>query len=53
MLEKFKTKRLQNPEMIFGGTDTSDDFIITDVIDGAITDATTDDFIIRDDIDGV
>ena len=34
MLEKFKAKMLQDSNMIFGGTDTSDDFIIDDAIDG-------------------
>ena len=34
MLEKFKTKIIQNPQIILGGTIDSDDFIITDDLDG-------------------
>ena len=34
MLEKFKTKIIQNPQNILGGAADSDDFIIEDVIDG-------------------
>ena len=34
MLEKFKTQIIQNPQTILGGAADSDDFIITDDIDG-------------------
>ena len=34
MLEKFKTKIIQNPQIILGGTTDSDDFIVEDLVDG-------------------
>ena len=34
MLEKFKTKIIQNPLNILGGTTDSEDFIIEDDLDG-------------------
>ena len=35
MLEKFKTKIIQKPQRILGGTTESEDFIIEDLVDGA------------------
>jgi len=35
MLEKFKTQIIQNPQAILGGAADSEDFIITDLVDGA------------------
>ncbi|MBC8753358.1 hypothetical protein H2O64_01665 [Kordia sp. YSTF-M3] len=47
-----KFQLIQNPGSIFGGADTSDDFIITDDLDGAISDSDDEDFVIVDDLDG-
>ena len=35
MLEKFKIKTIQNPQIILGGATDSDDFIVEDLVDGA------------------
>ncbi|MFK7750587.1 MAG: hypothetical protein AB8B65_19505 [Kordia sp.] len=35
MLEKFKTQIIENPQTIQGGAADSEDFIITDDLDGA------------------
>ena len=34
MLEKFKIKTIHNPQIILGGAEDSEDFIIDDNVDG-------------------
>lgn len=53
MLKNFKTKSIQNSYVIFGGVDTSDDFVIEDFVDGAITDSDNDNFVVEDLVDGL